>query len=149
MTNSDHYPVPERLQGSIIIPYNIKQVEQDGKTSYNYDEHRISDIGQPFGETEHRQALQELLQKAHRDYLDSRYDLYVREALQAVFADPMADGETKATAMSVWGWIRVVTGYYYQQAALLHGAGFESASWDFSQFDESDPKVALHELMTT
>ena len=149
MTNSDHYPSPERLQGSIIVPYQITQEERDGQPTYNYLEHRIPDTGQSFEEAEHKAALLDLLRIDEQAYLDARYDPYVRESFQALYADPATPQAVKDALAAVWAWVRAVAGYYYQQQALIQAGAnnWKSGAWDFSQFDKSDPCVDLVQLM--
>lgn len=46
--SSDRSPKVERLQNSIIVPYDVKKVDKEGATSWEYKEIRIPDKGQVF-----------------------------------------------------------------------------------------------------
>lgn len=92
------------------------------------------------------------LRSAQRSYIDAHYDQYIRESLQAIYADPLEAQAKKDSIRTVWEWIKTVTVEYCTRDAQIADPGnaaWASVSIDFSTFDASDPGVELLALMVS
>jgi len=81
-------------------------------------------------------------------YICSHYDMGTQASFQAVYVMDGTPLEVKTALLGVWAWVQSVLGYYYTKKAEIAAAGEpETVTWDFSQFDATDPQVSLQSLV--
>ena len=95
-------------------------------------------------------AIQERFLSLNRDvqqYIYTHYDAGTQASFLSLHADPSTPAEGKTAIESVWAWVKIVMSYYYAiKAQVLAG---DIVSWDFTQFDATDPNIQLSNFMTT
>lgn len=83
------------------------------------------------------------------DYLTSHYDRTLRRDFTDVLlvAHVTENAAAQAYALSLFTWVRSVMVLYYARVVAIYGAAsveaVDAISLDFSEFDETDPNVAL------
>ncbi len=155
-TESKEKPVISKLQGKILIPYNIEQktrIENNQTEEY----YQYSLLKLSFDSDISSQALKAKvkaeLKKQNDEYIYSKYSPGTQQTMQALYADSNTTTEHKALIISVWDWIRKtdVLPYYYSKKVEIENATSVEALldivWDFSQFNTTDPKVELIDLV--
>ena len=148
MVQSDHFPTIERLQDCIIVPYQVCETTIDNHTSWQYQEYRIPDTGQQFGEDEYKAVLLNLLNQEVGNFICSRYDSGTQSSFLAL---SLESDQVKTAIQPVWGWIKVVMAYYYEIKTKISNSGSKELgiiTWDFEQFDKTDPGIQLGNLMS-
>ena len=93
--------------------------------------------------------LEELNQDL-RDYLYGKYDIGTQMSLKETKDRDDTPAEIKASLDGLYLWILSVMGYYYTKKAAIRDAvddSWQTETWDFSQFDATDPKISLEALM--
>jgi len=77
-------------------------------------------------------------------YIVSRYDMGTQASFQAMYSIETTPAEIKTTLLSVWAWVQsVLREYYTKRAEISASKAPHLVTWDFSQFDVTDPRVAL------
>jgi len=90
----------------------------------------------------------EQLNAAQTAYIADHYDQGTQASFTALFVLPTTPQAVKDALLPVWTWIQSVTTYYYgKKVAIRNGEDWDSVTWDFTQFDASDPHVSLEALM--
>jgi hypothetical protein len=91
----------------------------------------------------------ETLNTEFNAYLQEHYDMGTQQAFQALYSLPTTPQAVKDALLPVWTWIQSVTQYYYgKKIAIRDGEDWESVTWDYSQFDATDPEVSLESIMS-
>lgn len=86
-------------------------------------------------------------------YIYARYDDGVQSSLNALSVEGIANGFKNRLALigSILSWVKSILGYYYGQKAAILAAttheDVEAVKWDFTQFDATDPQVALQQVV--
>ena len=156
-TESKEKPVINKLQGKILIPYCIEQktrINEDNQTETYYQYNLLK---LPLDVDTSLQALKAKikaeLKKQNDEYIYNKYAPGTQQTMQALYADSNTSSEHKALIISVWDWIRKtdVLPYYYSKKTEIENATSVNTLldivWDFSQFDVTDPKVKLRDLV--
>jgi len=77
-------------------------------------------------------------------YIVSHYDMGTQASFQAMYSIDTTPAEVKTTLLTVWGWVQSVLSYYFTKKAEIEAAEDPGAvTWDFAQFDATDPGVSL------
>ena len=88
------------------------------------------------------------INQAVNAYICSHYDLGTQASLQAIYVQPTTPQAAKDLLLTVWDWAQSVLVYYYAQKAEITASPDPVAvTWDFSQFDATDPGVTLQSLL--
>lgn len=88
-----------------------------------------------------------------REYINQHYDAVNRDALQMIFSQALATSNTAAAERVglVMAWASSIMGYNAQKISNFNAAqdqaALDAATWDFSQFDASDPQVKVSEFV--
>lgn len=136
------------------------QVECDGiileniSTHYQYTDGQLVERETPLTEEEvkivtmNQEELLILLNKQLQDYIYNKYDTGTQLSIQAIYSDPNTSTETKTAIEGLWSWIKTVLAHYYvAKAALTDGDSWYEIDWNLSQFDATDPGMALVNLI--
>jgi hypothetical protein len=88
------------------------------------------------------------LEKINRDvqaYIYTKYDIGTQTSLQAIYTQSDTPIEVKTQLDLLFTWISTVMKHYYTQKNLIKTTeeDWESITWNFSQFDATDPVVSL------
>jgi len=94
----------------------------------------------------------ELLKKINADvntYICTHYDLGTQASLQSIYVMDGTPAEVKTTLLGVWSWIGSMLVYYYaKKTEITESETPETVTWDFTQFDATDPEVSLQTLIS-
>ena len=81
-------------------------------------------------------------------YLYTKYDVGTQISLNAIYSMETTPAPVITGLDSLFAWISGVMEYYYtKKINIRDGEDWESVTWDFSQFDATDPNISLEALM--
>jgi hypothetical protein len=96
-------------------------------------------------------VIQHVLIKLNQDvsaYICNHYDIGTQNSLQAVYTNPDTTEANKTLIDNMFAWIKSCLAYYYtQKTAIITSDKPSTVTWDFSQFDASDPDISLEDFM--
>lgn len=78
-------------------------------------------------------------------YLFQKYDSGTQLSFIALYARADTPQTAKDAIQSVWDWQKTVLNYYYDKKSLILD-GDITITWDFEQFDVTDPDIGLGDL---
>ena len=98
MVESKEYPEIKRLQGKILVPCDVEQVEREGEKFYRYTllrlENRGQDINDPFFRQKHYAELR-------REYILQQQPLWEQLEAIAEFLETLGSDQLNETAARV------------------------------------------------
>jgi len=142
-------------RGQVIFRYNHQQLDRENDQGEietywlcTHDRLPRKSVPKTPAETEHRAMLLERLTTEVNTYINAHYDQGSQASFQALYSLPATPQAVKDAILPLWPWIQAVMAYYYgKKAAIRDGENYAAVSWDFSQFDATDPNVSLESLM--
>jgi hypothetical protein len=145
MTQSKEYPTIKKLQGKILVPYNVKQITIQGEDqesiAYEYDQLRMDYPG-PF--ELYQNLIWRRLQSDLQRYVYGNYDPGEQATLTgyAVRATNLGRQDIVDICLPVQAWIDNVLAYYDGKKTEIFTAsdmaGVMSVTWDFAG-DQPNP----------
>jgi len=129
----------QRLSDMAFIP------EAEGNTDWQEYKKWLADGGVPesMDTKPLSSCLSELKQEVNA-YICSHYDMGTQASFQAMYSIETTPAEIKTLLLSVWAWVQSVLREYYTKRAEISASSVPHlVTWDFSQFDVTDPGVAL------
>ena len=140
---SREYPRIQRLQGKILVPYNVRQIQigmEEGEPPedwYEYDEYR-HDVGPDLKNLPYWQGVVwKLLQRDLHTHVYGTYDQGEQATISAYGARAISLNRQDIVdeCMVVQVWIDAVLDYYDQKKAAVFAAANEAeltgVTWDF------------------
>lgn len=95
--------------------------------------------------------MAEVLSKINQEvnaYICLHYDMGTQASMQAIYIMDTTPAEVKTALLTVWAWVTSVLSYYYSKKSEIQTSLDPGAvTWDFSQFDATDPVVSLQTLL--
>lgn len=83
-----------------------------------------------------------------KQYINSNYDQGTQTTFTAMYMVPTTSIEAKISLEKVFTWINSVLVYYYsKKEELSRIQDISQFEYDFSQFDESNPKITLKSII--
>ena len=83
-------------------------------------------------------------------YINTYYDTGTQQSFTAAYVKYNTP-ELKAYLDPIWDWIEIIMSYYYTVKQLIVDAEtietLKNISWDFGQFDDTNPTVSLKDLI--
>ncbi len=140
-SQSKDFPVIRKLQGKILVPYNVKQVTLDSEegetTAYEFDLYR-HDVGSDVNNLEYwKQVVWKLLQQDLHTHVYGIYDQGEQATISAYGARAIAAERQDIIdeCIAVQDWIDAVLDYYDQRKNVIFAATSETellgVTWDF------------------
>jgi len=142
-------------RGQVVFRYNHQQLERENEqgeteTYWQCTSERLAkkDLPRTPAEADHRTMILDRLTTEVNVYINAHYDQGSQASYQALFSLPTTPQAVKDEILPIWPWIQAVMAYYYgKKAEIRDGEEWQDVTWDFSQFDASDPHVSLEDLM--
>ena len=139
MVKSNDYPEIIKLQGNIITPYCINEVEIEDeagtRTEYQYLEHRAPDTGQRLpGVEEQRAIVYEACETDLHSHVFSRYPVSSQTSILAHFMRAQMAGRNDIieACEAVQDWCSSCVSYFRSLIAATYSQDPLTVSWDFS-----------------
>jgi len=144
-----------KTRGKNVFRFNHKQLERlndKGETEiywqcthHRYDPAEMRLL--PANASIRTMLMAELTTEVNA-YINSRYDQGSQASYQALYSLTATPQAVKDAILPLWPWIQAVMKYYYgKKAAIRDGDAPEDVTWDFSQFDATDPGIALESFL--
>ena len=90
----------------------------------------------------------EELNQAVQVYIYTKYDIGTQASLQAIDTRPTTPQVVRDQLNLLFEWIAGVMNYYYgKKDDIIAATDYNSITWDFSQFDATDPNISLKDYM--
>ena len=139
MVKSNDYPEIVRLQGDIITPYCINEVEIDDdartRTEYQYLEHRVPDTGQQLpDEHQQRGIVYAACEADLHAHVFARYPVSSQTSILAHFMRAQMAGRNDIieACEAVQTWCSSCVSYFRSLIAATYSQDPLTVSWDFA-----------------
>ncbi len=140
-SQSKDFPIIRKLQGKILVPYNVNQVTLDSEegetTAYEFDLYR-HEVGPALNDLEHwKKVIWKLLQKDLHTHVYGIYDQGEQSTISAYGAKAIAAERQDIVdeCVAVQDWIDSVLEYYDLLKNAIFSAvdeeGLLEVNWDF------------------
>ncbi len=141
MPESKQYPQIERIQGGVVVPYNVSQVtreEEDGTqaTFYVYDKIRLERRDLPGLDNVKQHIVQQLRADLHA-HVFVNYDLGSQNSINGLAQKAQRQGKSSIQdeCQAILDWVDDCLGYYYAKKdevlAATDEAGLTGVVWNF------------------
>ncbi len=124
------------------IPAGVTSLKPEGSVVWN-------DITEVWEAVESKLSEEiNAVQIQLRSYIYSKYGAGTQSTMTAVYLEPTTVLKDKDRILAVWNWIKSVLFYYYNLKKQLEtGTKLSDLKVDFTQFNETDPKVTLESFI--
>ena len=141
MPESKQYPQIERIQGGVVVPYNVSRVtreEEDGTQAafYVFDKIKLDRQDLPSLESIKRHIVQQLRQDLHA-HVFVHYDLGSQNSINGLAQKAQRKGRSSIQdeCQAILDWVDDCLGYYYAKKdeilAATDEANLTGVAWDF------------------
>ncbi len=137
-TQGSSFPAISRLQGAILVPYNVKQIEGEEGPYYEYGIHRHADNVPVTNFPYWQGVVWRLLQSDLHKHVYGTYDQGEQATFLAYATRAQQEGreDIYAECFPVQQWIDDVLSYYDARKVAVFAAQDEtellSVNWDFA-----------------
>ena len=134
-----------------VLDYHVLNRQADGSETIIWMNNEETQPTEQEMQVAYDEAMKDkildTLNKEVNTYINKHYDTGTQASFTAKYTLDTTSAETKALIVPLWTWINSVMTYYYQRKALLQGDNWETTTWDFTTFDETDPDISLSSFM--
>jgi hypothetical protein len=142
-------------RGQVVFRYNHQQLERENdqgetETYWQCTSERLpkKDVPRTPEDSEHRDMLLQRLTTEVNTYINAHYDQGSQASFQVLYTLDATPQAVKDDILPLWPWIQAVMAYYYgKKAAIRDGEAYADVTWNFTQFDATDPGVSLESIM--
>jgi hypothetical protein len=148
--SNEKRPTLSARRGQTMLAYNQQTFERDEATLYRFayrlfDPREVS-LNEPTDRI--RALLLTQLTTEVNEYINAHYDQGSQASYQALYSLAATPQAVKDAILPLWPWIQSVMEYYYgKKGELRDGEAPEDVTWDFTQFDATDPGIDLEDFM--